>query len=50
MATFKYFNGNTELTSVMAIDNAKFESLGGVKSKHNRFDSFKRMAGKLTAC
>ena len=47
MATFKYFNGNTELTSVMAIDNAKFEEIGGVKSKHNRFDSFKRMAGKI---
>jgi hypothetical protein len=47
MATFKYFNGDIQLTNVMAIDNAKFDELGGVKSKHNRFDSFKRMAGKI---
>lgn len=46
MATFKYFNGDIQLTSVMAIANAKFDELGGVKSKHNRFDSFQRMAGK----
>ncbi len=47
MATFKYFNGDIQLTSVMAIANAKFYELGGVKSKHNRFDSFQRMAGKI---
>ena len=47
MATFKYFNGDIQLTSVMAIANAKFDELGGVKSKHNRFDGFQRMVGKI---
>lgn len=47
MATIKYFNGDNQLSSVQAIDNAKFALLGGVKSKHNRFDSFQRMAGKF---
>ena len=47
MATIKYFNGDVLLTSVIAISNAKFEEIGGVKSKHNRFDSFQRMAGKI---
>ena len=35
MATIKYFNGDVLLTSVIAISNAKFEEIGGVKSKHN---------------
>lgn len=45
MATIKYFSGTTELTGVHGIDTAKFLSIGGVKSKHNRYDSFNRKVG-----
>lgn len=45
MATVKHFSGDTELKNVFGLDVAKFKSIGGVASKHNRFDSFQRLVG-----
>lgn len=41
----KYFYEAIELT-VYPVTNQEFEKIGGVKSKHNRYDSFKRLVGK----
>ena len=40
-----YFNGTIPLFDVHGVTNLHFESIGGVKSKHNRYDSFKRLVG-----
>lgn len=45
MATIKYFNGDIELKIVKPVNNDVFLSLNGVKSKHNYYDSFKRLIG-----
>ena len=45
MATFKHFNGDEQLVRVVPVDNAKFKEIGGVMTKHNRYDGFQRMAG-----
>lgn len=42
---FRYFNGTDELTRVTSVPNAKFEAMGGVKSKANWNDSFSRLVG-----
>lgn len=44
----RYFSGNTELDirTVGPIPLARFIALGGVKSKHNRYDSFNRLGGE----
>ena len=41
-----YFSGNLELSSITSIPRADFLELGGIPSKHNYFDSFRRLAGK----
>lgn len=46
MATFKYFNGDEQLTSIRPMDNATFEIMGGIKSKHNSYDGFQRLVGR----
>ena len=46
MATVKYFSGTQELRGVRGEDVARFLAIGGVKSKHNRFDSFQRLVGE----
>lgn len=46
MAQTLYFNGTQALRAVFGLDNAKFEAIGGVRSKHNRYDGFQRLAGK----
>jgi hypothetical protein len=46
MGTFKYFNStNDELTRIQPIPVAQFIAIGGIKSKHNAYDSFHRFAG-----
>lgn len=44
-AAVKYYSGTVELDRVFPLDVQKFVALGGVKSKHNRCDSFSRMVG-----
>lgn len=46
MAKIKYFNGTQELTFVTGYPNAQFAAAGGVKSKANYYDGFKRMMGR----
>lgn len=46
MTAVLYFNGSEELKSVQPVRNAAFLAMGGVPSRHNSFDSFKRMVGK----
>lgn len=41
----KYFNGDRELRNIQAFPNAAFSAMGGVRSKHNWYDSFKRLVG-----
>lgn len=43
---FKYFSGVTQLASLIPVPNSEFLAIGGVMSKHNAYDSFKRLAGK----
>jgi len=45
MATAKYFSGDIELSCPFPLANAKFRAIGGVPSKHNRYDGFKRLVG-----
>ena len=45
MGKLTYYSGHTKLSSVFALDLPKFRAIGGTPNKHNRFDSFKRMAG-----
>lgn len=45
MAKVKYFSGAIEVQRIQGITNAQFQQLGGVKSKHNWYDGFKRLAG-----
>ena len=45
MYSIRYFNGVAELKSIHAIPNEQFISLGGIKSKSNYYDSFKRLVG-----
>lgn len=42
-----HFNGTQPLRGVFPVSNALFLQLGGVKSKHNYYDSFKRLVGYL---
>ena len=44
-AAVKHYSGTVELGQVFPLDLKKFLALGGVKSKHNRCDSFTRMVG-----
>lgn len=44
-AAVKYFSGTLEVKSPFGLDNAKFRAIGGVPTRHNRYDSFSRMAG-----
>ncbi len=45
MYSMRYFNGTTQLKNIQPVPNDKFLSLGGVKSKANYYDSFKRLVG-----
>lgn len=45
MYSMRYFNGVAELKSIHAVPNEQFISLGGIKSKSNYYDSFKRLVG-----
>lgn len=45
MSKVKYYSGTTEVTNVFGILNAKFDAIGGVRSKHNWCDGFTRLAG-----
>lgn len=45
MAKITYYSGNIQLKNIQSIENAKFLQIGGIKSPHNRFDSFQRLAG-----
>ncbi len=45
MSALTYYCGTIPLKSVYGLDNAKFLAIGGVKSKHNRYDSFRRLVG-----
>ena len=45
MFKIKYFSGTIELINVHGIANSVFFAIGGIKSKHNRYDSFNRLAG-----
>lgn len=44
----KYYSGMVELSFPIPVLNEQFLAIGGIKSKHNYFDSFKRLAGKDT--
>ena len=46
MAKIKYFNGTDELLAVTCVPIAQFIVIGGIKSKANYVDSFKRLAGR----
>jgi hypothetical protein len=43
--TAKYFCGDIELNSIWGEPNARFLAIGGKPSKHNYYDSFKRLVG-----
>src|SRR5262245_46910469 len=43
MATFKYYNGTQELKNVRGHKLAGFLAMGGIKSKHNRYNGFQRL-------
>lgn len=44
---FRYFAADgRELTAVRGVRNDQFEEMGGVRSKHNAYDSYQRLAGK----
>jgi hypothetical protein len=46
MAKVRYFSGTQELGSVHSEATSRFLAIGGIKSKHNAFDSFSRMVGR----
>ena len=48
MATFKYFAGDVQLVCTKPVDNNVFAKMGGVKSKHNYYDSYSRLVGALS--
>ena len=41
----KYFNQANELSNIQSIPVAEFKSIGGITSKANWVDSFKRLVG-----
>ncbi len=41
----KYYSGNIEVKFAGALPNAQFLAIGGLMSKHNSYDSFKRTVG-----
>jgi len=41
----RYFHGSDQLVSVWGAPKAQFDALGGVTSKANWYDSFKRLVG-----
>jgi len=45
MSKVLYFSADIEVTGVHGLDNSRFAAIGGVKSKHNRYDSFSRLVG-----
>jgi hypothetical protein len=45
ITTVKHYSGTVELTQVFPLDLNKFLAIGGVKSKHNSYDSFSRKVG-----
>lgn len=45
MATAKYFSGAVEIAHPFGLENKRFRAIGGVPSKHNRYDSFRRLVG-----
>jgi hypothetical protein len=49
MSTAKYFNGTEQLTGIQPVRNEQFAAMGGVKSVHNRYDGFSRLAGRNAA-
>ena len=49
MSKVLYFSGTTQVKNVFGLDNAKFAAIGGVRSKHNRYNSFQRLAGHPVA-
>lgn len=44
-AAVKYYSGDVELNAPFGLDSARFAAIGGSPNKHNRYDSFKRLAG-----
>ena len=46
MADIIYYHDRIRLAEVFPINNAAFAALGGVRSKHNYYDGFKRLAGR----
>jgi hypothetical protein len=46
MSTAKYFSGATELWTVWPEKLARFRAIGGIPTKHNRYDGFSRMVGE----
>jgi hypothetical protein len=48
MANILYFSGTTQLKNVYGLENKKFERIGGIRSKHNRWDGYSRAAGHPT--
>lgn len=45
MTAVKYFNGTKELKNIQPFPMSKFVAMGGVKSKHNYYDSFQALIG-----
>jgi|WetSurMetagenome_2_1015567.scaffolds.fasta_scaffold1904293_1 hypothetical protein len=43
----KYYSGDKELSQAFPVTNEKFIEIGGIKSKHNYYDSIHRMAGNI---
>lgn len=46
MSKVLYFSGTTALRLIQSLENARFAAIGGVRSKHNRYDSFRRIVGQ----
>ena len=40
-----YYSNEIELKNVYSIKNTRFTAIGGIKSRHNSYDSFQRMIG-----
>lgn len=45
MTTITYYSGKTELKNIFPLEVARFVAIGGERNKHNRYDSFHRIAG-----
>ena len=41
----KYYSGAVEVKSVFSMLNKEFELIGGIKSKHNQYNSVRRLVG-----